>query len=103
MWPLKKDSVTFLWLLKLLKLKRNSTNALRLKVFNTKKGVHHFLTTLNVFNTEKGQHHCLKVFNTKKGLHRLGLLKFLTLKKDFITSLRLAKLLILKNDFIAFL
>ena len=54
-WPLKKDSVTFLRLLKLLKLKKNSTTALQLKVFNT----------------EKGHHHCIKAFNDEKGLHHV--------------------------------
>ena len=36
-WPLKKDSVTFLRLLELLKLKKNSTTALRHNAFNTEK------------------------------------------------------------------
>ena len=80
-WPLEKDSVTFLWLLRLLKLKKNSITAswllkfltlkkrLRLflaafKIINAEKELHHFLTTLKVFNTEKGHRHCLKVFNT---------------------------------------
>ena len=68
-WPLKKDSVTFLRLLKLLKLKKNSTTALPLKVLNTEKGHHH---CINVFNAERGLHHflrTLKVFNIEKGLH----------------------------------
>ena len=61
-WPLKKDSVTFLRLLKLLKLKKNSTTALQLKVFNT----------------EKGHHHCIKAFNAEKdSITFLQLLKFL--------------------------
>ena len=68
-WPLKKDSVTFLRLLKLLKVKKNSTTALRLQVLNT----------------EKGHHHCLKVFNTKKdSITSLRLLKLLILKNDSI-------------------
>ena len=65
----KKDSVTFLRLLKLLKLKKNSTTALPLKVLNTEKGHHH---CINVFNVERGLHHflrTLKVFNIEKGLH----------------------------------
>ena len=63
-------TVTFWWLLKFLKLKENSTTALRLlKFLILKKGLRCFLTTLKVFNPEKRHHHCLKVFNTKKGLH----------------------------------
>ena len=58
---LRKDSVTFVWLLKPLKLKKNSINA--------QKGLHHFQKHLHIFNTEKGCHHCLNVFNTEKGLH----------------------------------
>ena len=83
-WYWKKDSITFLQLLKLLMLKKN----------------YHFLTTLKAFNNKKGHHHCLKVLNT---VTFLWLLKFLILKKDSITSLRLLKVLILKNDFITFL
>ena len=81
-WPLKKDSVTFLRLLKLLKLKKNSTTALWLKVFNTEKGHHH---CIKVFNTEKGLHHflrTLKAFNIGKGLHHfLETLKGFTFKR----------------------
>ena len=63
-------TVTFWRLLKFLKLKENSTAALRLlKLLIQKKGLHCSLTTLKVFNPEKRHHHCLKVFNTKKGLH----------------------------------
>ena len=72
-WPLKKDLVTFLQLLKFLILK---------------KGLRH---CLKVFNTENDS------------ITFLGLVKFLTLKKDFITSLRLLKVLILKNDSITLL
>ena len=54
-WPLKKNSYGhFLTALKALKTQRE---------------VHHCLTALKVFNTEKRHHHCLKVFNTEKGLH----------------------------------
>ena len=53
-WPLKKDSVTFLGLLKLLKIKKNSITALRLLKFLTlKKDLRHFLTTFKVINAEK--------------------------------------------------
>ena len=45
----------FLRLLKLLKLKKDSTTALQ----------------LNVFNTEKGHHHCIKAFNAEKALHHV--------------------------------
>ena len=78
-WPLKKDSVTFLRLLKLLKLKKNSITALLLKVFNTEKGHHH---CIKVFNTEKGLHHLLrtlKVFNIGKGLYHVPSLSLHTL------------------------
>ena len=64
-WPLKKDSVTFLRFLKLLKLKKNSITALRLlkflinKFLILKKGLRLFLTALKDFNFEKGLHHNL--------------------------------------------
>ena len=76
-WPLKKDSVTFLRLLKLLKLKKNSITVLKfliprlhhflrtLKVFNIGKGLNHFLETLKGFSFEKWLYHILmtlKVF-----------------------------------------
>ena len=57
-------------LLKLLKLKKNSTTVLQLlNFFILKKELRHFLTTLKDSNTEKGHHHSLEVFNTEKGLH----------------------------------
>ena len=60
----------FLAALKCLKLTENSTTALPLlKFLILKKGLGCFLTTLKVFNPEKRHHLCLKVFNTKKGLH----------------------------------
>ena len=62
-WPVKKDLVTFLQLLKFLILKKGLRHCL--KVFNTEKWLHHFLRTLKVFNIEKGLHHILvtlKVF-----------------------------------------
>ena len=88
-WPQKKDSVTFLRLLKFLKLRKNSITVLRLlkflilknglrlifmtlKVINAQKGLHHFLMTLKVFNNEKGLHDfltTLHVFNIEKGFH----------------------------------
>ena len=40
-----------------------------LKIVNTYKGLHHFLTALKVFNIEKGLHHfleTLKGFNFEK-------------------------------------
>ena len=107
--PLKKDTVTFLWLLKLLKLKKNSINALLLlklltlkkgirhflttfKVINVLKELHHFLTTLKVFHIEKRHPHCLKAFNTKKGLHHFLLtLKAFnteTMLHHFLTALK---------------
>ena len=64
-WPLKKDSVTFLRLLKLLNQKRTPALPYGLRFLILKKGLCHFLTTLKVFNTEKGLHHLfttLKVF-----------------------------------------
>ena len=83
---LRKDSVTFVWLLKPLRLKKNSINASKIlkfwilkkglrnffttfKVINAQKGLHHFQKHLHIFNTEKRCHHCLNVFNTEKGLH----------------------------------
>ena len=71
-WPLKKDSVTFLKLLKFLILKKGLCHSL--KVFNTEKWLHHFLRTLKVFNTENGLHHFLetfKGFNFEKWLHHI--------------------------------
>ena len=81
-WPLKK---TLKRLLKLLKLKENSTTALRLlKFLILKKGLRCFLTTLEVFNPEKRHHHCLKVFNTKKELHHfLRTLKVSDIEKGY--------------------
>ena len=77
-------TVTFKRLLKLLKLKENSTTALRLlKFLILKKGLRCFLTTLKVFNPEKRHHHCLKVFNTEKGLHHfLRTLKVFNIEKE---------------------
>ena len=45
-----------------------------LKVFNTKKGLHHFLRTLRVFNIGKGLHYfleTLKGFSFEKWLHHI--------------------------------
>ena len=44
-----------------------------LKVFNTGKGLHHFLMALKVFNIEKRLHHfeTLKDFNCRKRLHHI--------------------------------
>ena len=67
-WPIIKDSITFLRLLKHLKLKKNSITAWRI----------------------------LKFLILKKDTTTV--LNFLILKKDSITSLRLLKFLILKND-----
>ena len=70
----KKDPVTFLPLLKLLKLKNNSITALRLlKFLILKKGLHHFLTTFKVINVKKGLNHFLTtliVFNPNLGVGR---------------------------------
>ena len=79
----KKDSATFLWLLKLLKLKKNCTTALPLKVFNTEKRTASlFLTPVKVFNTEKGHHHCINVFSAERGLHHfLRTLKVFNIEK----------------------
>ena len=61
-------TVIFLRFLKLLKLKENSTTALR---------------PLKVFNSGKRHHHCLKVFNTERGLlhHFLETLKSYNFEK----------------------
>ena len=86
-WPLEKDSVTFLQLLKFLILKKDTVTVfkflilkidsitfLRLfKFFNIKKGLHHFLR-LKVFNIEKGLHRSLETlrgFNFEEGLHHI--------------------------------
>ena len=89
-WPLKKNSYGHppppspQRLLKLLKLKENTTTALRLLKFL-------------ILNKETIT--ALKFLITKKdSITFLGLLKFLTLRKGSITSLRLLKVLILKND-----
>ena len=91
-WPLEKDLVTFLWLLKLLKLKKNSITALRLLKFLTlKKGLRHFLATFKVINAEKEFHHFLTLLN------------FLVLKKDSIAFSWLVTFLKLKQYCITFL
>ena len=88
-------TVTFWRLLQFLKLKENSTTALRLlKFLILKKGLRCFFTTRKVFNPGKRHHYCLKVFNTEKGLHHFlrtpkgsnnekGLHPFLETVKDF--------------------
>ena len=84
-WPFKKNFYGhFLTVVKLLKLKKNSTTALwLLKFLILKKGLRCFLTTLKVFNPEKRHHHCLKVFNTEKGLHHLlRTLKVFNIEKE---------------------
>ena len=82
-WPLKKDSVTFLRLLKLLKLKGTPPLPYDLKFLILKKEPCHFLTNFKVFNTEKGHHHCLKVFNTEIGLrHFFRTLKVFNIEKE---------------------
>ena len=101
-WPLKKDSDPFLRLLKLLKLKDNSTTAFRqLRFLIQKKELRRFLRTLKGFNTEKGHHQCLKVFNAEKGLHHfLRTLKVFNIEKGLH---RFLEILILKNDPVTFL
>ena len=76
---LKKNSITFLQLLKFLILEKDKGHHPCLKVFNTEKLLHHFLMTLKIFNIEKGLHHfleTLKSFNFEKWLHHI----FMTLK-----------------------
>ena len=104
-WPLKKDSVTFLRLLKLLMLKKNSITFLRL--FNFLISKEDTITVLKVFNTVKNSVTylwLLKSLILKKGcITFLRFLKFFILKKDSTTSLWPLKVLILKNDSITFL
>ena len=82
-WPLKENYYGH-FLLKLLKLKENSTTALRLLkflilkkdaiTFNTEKGLHHLLRTLKVFNIEKELYYfleTLKGFNFEKWLRQI--------------------------------
>ena len=70
---LKKDSVIFLRLFKILKPKKNSITASQiLKFLILKKGLRYFLTTFKVINAQKGLHDfyaTLKIFNTEKGYH----------------------------------
>ena len=81
-WLLKKDSVTFSRLLKLLKLKKDSITAWRLlKFLILKKGLRHFLMTFTVINAKKNL------------IPFLWILKILILKKgvelhDFLTTLK---------------
>ena len=54
-----------------------------LKNLIIKKVLRYFLTTLKVFNSEKRHHHCLNVFNTKKGLyHFLRTIKVFNIEKE---------------------
>ena len=73
--PLKKNSVTFLRLIKRLKRKKNSITALwLLKFIILKKGLRHFFPTFQFINAEKGLDHfltTLKVFNFEKWLHHI--------------------------------
>ena len=86
-WLLKKDSVTFSRLLKLLKLKKNSITAWRLlKFLILKKGLVDFLTTFTVINAKKA----LITF--------LWILNILILKNGCITFLRLLKFSIEKGN-----
>ena len=91
-WLLKKDSVTFSRLLKLLKLKKNClwknsiTTWQLLKFLILKKGLRHFLTTFTVINAKKD----LITF--------LWILKILILKKGCITFLRLLQFNIEKGQ-----
>ena len=85
----KKDSVTFLRLVKYLMLKKDTIIVLAFLI--PKKVSITFLWLLKLLILKKG---CI-IF--------LRFLKFLILKKDFVTSLRLLKALILKNDSIPFL
>ena len=98
-WPLEKDSLTFSWFLKLLKLKEISINASRLlKFLRLKKGFRHFLMTFKVINAGKEIHHfltTLKVFKTEKSTSSITVLKFLIPKKNSITFLWLVNFLIL--------
>ena len=85
----KKDSVTFLRLVKYLMLKKDTIIVLAFLI--PKKVSITFLWLLKLLILKKG---CI-IF--------LRFLKFLILKKDFVTSVRLLKALILKNDSIPFL
>ena len=107
-WPLEKDSVTFLRPSWLLKLKKTSITALQiLKFLILKEGLlhfstllkllmllrlHHFPTVVKVFNTEIGHHHCLQAFNTEKGFrHFLTTSKVINAEKGlphFLTTLK---------------
>ena len=106
-WPLKKNSVTFLQLLKPLKLRQNSITVLRILILILKKGLCHFLPTSEVINAKKGLHRFLKNLkglNSEKGCKTfLRLLKFLILKKHPITFLWDLKFLILKKGCMTFL
>ena len=78
-WPLKKDSVTFLRLLKLLKLKKNSTTAYDLKFLILKKDT---ITVLKFLIPKKDSITflgLLKVFNIGKGLYHVPSLSLHTL------------------------
>ena len=90
-WPLEKNCVTCLPLLKLLKLKKTPPLLHDLKFSILKRGLCHFLMTLKF------------LIPKKDSITFLGLSEFLTLEKDSITSLRLLNVLVLKNDSITFL
>ena len=85
----KKNSITFLRLVKFLILKKDTITVLAFLI--PKKVSITFLWLLKLLILKKG---CI-IF--------LRFLKFLILKKDFVTSVRLLKALILKNDSIPFL
>ena len=86
-WPLEKDSVTFLQLLKFLILKKDTVTVfkflifkidsitfLRLLNFLTSKRTPSLLETLKVFNIEKWLHRSLETlrgFNFEEGLHHI--------------------------------
>ena len=85
-WPLKKDSISFLPLLKLFKFKKNSITALRLlKFLIMKKGLR-LITFLRLFR--------LLMLNNDS-ITFLRLLKFLKPKRDSTTFLCLLKFLVL--------
>ena len=102
-------TVTFWRLLKFLKLKENSTTALRfLKFLILKKDCVAFLRLLKFLILKKRHHHCFKVFNTKKGLHHFlrtlkassigkGLHHFLETLKSFNFENWLCHILITRN------
>ena len=81
--------------LKVFKTQRKLYHCLTaLKVFNTEKRTPLLSYDCSVFNPKKRHHHCLKVFNTKKGLRHFlrtlevsniekGLHRFLETLKDF--------------------